>query len=88
MSRPTDRNRFQNDAEAKFPCRLDVPVPGSGLGHRLTDMHAWRRVNVARGEWAEHSHAERRKGEKRGDFARFYFMCESDTEAFRRAWGL
>ena len=35
----------------------------------------------------EHSHAERRKREKRGGFARFYFMRETDAEAFPWGWG-
>ena len=43
-------------------------------------------VGTARGEGSEHSHAERRKGEKRGDFARFYFMAVR-YKAFRWAWG-
>jgi len=36
--------------------------------------------------WAEHGHQERRKGEQPADFAWFYFMRESDADAFRRAW--
>jgi hypothetical protein len=86
MARPTDRNRFQKDAEAKFPHRFDVPVPDGGLGRRLTDMHAWCAANVAAGEWAEHSHQERRKGFRPVDFARFYFASEADAEAFRQRW--
>ncbi len=86
MARPTDRNSFKREAERRYPHKVDIPVPGSGLGRRLTDMHAWCAANVAAGEWAEHGHSERRKGEQPADFARFYFMRESDAEAFRRTW--
>jgi hypothetical protein len=26
MARPTDRNRFRKDAEARFPIKVDVPA--------------------------------------------------------------
>ncbi len=61
-----------------------MPVPGSGLGLRLTDMLDWCRENVAAGTWAQHHHSERRKGEPPADFARFYFLYEAAAEAFRR----
>ncbi len=74
-------------AERRFPHRVDVPVPGSGLGRRLTDMLNWCRENAPPGAWAQHHHSERRKGEAPTDFARFYFANEADAEAFRREWG-
>jgi len=82
--RATDRNRSRKDAEARFPHRVDVLVPGGGLGRRLTDMLDWCRVNAAAGAWAQHGHSERRKGEAAIDYARFYFTTEADAEAFRR----
>ena len=87
MARATDRNSFKKEAERRFPHKVDIPVSGSGLGRRLTDMHAWCAANVAAGEWAAHGHQERRKGQQPADFARFYFARESDAEAFQRAWG-
>ena len=69
--RPTDRNSFRKDAEAKFSHRVDMPVPESGFGRQLTEMHAWCFANVAVGQWAEHSHQVRRKGERPLDFARW-----------------
>jgi hypothetical protein len=74
MARATDRNAFKNDAERTFPHRVDISVPGSGLGRRLTDMHAWCSAN------------ERRKGFQPVEFARFYFMREADAASFRAQW--
>jgi len=71
-------------AERRFPHRVDVPVPGGGLGRRLTEMLEWCRENVAAGAWDHHGRSERRKGEAPADFARFYFLTEADAEAFRR----
>jgi len=62
------------------------PVPGGGRGRRLTDMLHWCRENVPAGTWAQHRHSERRTGEAPRNFARFYFVSEADTEAFRRRW--
>jgi len=73
-------------AERRFPHHIDVPVPGSGHGRRLTDMLDWCRDNVAAGAWAEHGHSERRKGEAPADFARFCFADEMAAAAFRRRW--
>ena len=84
--RPTDRNSFRKAAEAKFPIKIDIPVPENGFGRRLTEMHQWCRENVAAGAWAEHGHQVRRKGERPIDFARWYFANEADAEAFRRQW--
>jgi hypothetical protein len=47
-------------------------------------MHQWCRENVTAGEWAQHGHQVRRKGERPADFARFYFATTGDAEAFRR----
>lgn len=79
MARSTDRNSFKKEAERRYPHKVDIPVAGSGLGRRLTDMLEWCAANVAAGEWAEHGHQERRKGDAPRDFARFYFLHESDV---------
>jgi hypothetical protein len=84
MGRAIDRNRVQKDAEAKFPHRVDVPIPGSGLGNRLTEMMVWCRRNVPGGKWVQHGHSEGHKRNRPADFARFYFATEVDAEAFRR----
>ena len=86
MARATDRNSFQRDAERRFLYRVDIPVPGSGLGRRLTEMHDWCRQNVVPSGWAQHGHGERRRGERPVDFARFYLATEADAEAFRKRW--
>jgi hypothetical protein len=84
--RATDRNASRKAAERRFPHRIDVSVPGSGLGNRLTEMLAWCRENVPAGTWVHHHHRERRKGDPPADFARFYFLYEAVAEAFRRRW--
>ena len=84
MGRATDRNSFQKAAERRFAHRVDVPVPGNGLGRRLTEMHDWCAANVAAGTWAQHGHQERRKGGIPVDFVRFYFANEHDAESFRQ----
>ena len=84
--RPTDRTAGKKAAESKFPHRVDIPVPGSGLGRRLTEMLDWCRENVPAATWSHHHHSERCKGEAPKDFARFYFLYEAVAEAFRRRW--
>ncbi len=84
--RATDRNASKKAAERRFPHCVDVPIPGSGLGRRLIDMLDWCGENVPADTWAQHHHSERRTGETPRDFARFYFVSEADTEAFRGRW--
>jgi len=84
--RATDRTSRKREAERRFPHRVDVPVPGSGLGRRLTDMLDWCRESFAAGAWDQHHHSERRKGEAPIDYARLYFASEAAAEAFRRRW--
>jgi hypothetical protein len=86
MRRPTDRNSFQREAERKFPIKVDIPVPPGGLGRRLTDMLDWCHANVAADAWAQHGHQERRKGERRSDFSRWYFLSDTDAETFKNRW--
>jgi hypothetical protein len=86
MARATDRNVFKRDADRRFQHRVDIPVPGGGLGRRLTDMLDWCRSHVAVDAWAEHGHSEKRKGEAALYFSRFYFASESDAETFRKLW--
>jgi len=82
------RVRYPARRERRYPHRIDIPVPRTGLGKRLSDMHDWCFDNIAAGEWEEHAHSDdRRDGDGvRIDFARFYFMNQSDAEAFRSAW--
>ena len=84
MGRAIDRNRVQKDAEAKYPHRVDVPIPAGGLGNRLTEMMMWCRQNVAVGAWAQHGRSEGNRRNRPADFARFYFVTEVDAEAFKR----
>ena len=88
-ARPTDRNRFQRDAERRFPYRVDIPVSASGFGRQLTELHEWCRAHVAADQWAQHGFADRVRRDGRGValvFTRWYFMTTADAEAFKRRW--
>lgn len=47
-----DRYPRRREAGRRFPHRVDVPVPGGGLGRCLTDMLGWCRANFAADPWA------------------------------------
>jgi hypothetical protein len=75
-------------AESRFPYKLDIHVPESGVRRRLKEMLDWCRKNTT-GQWTHHILVDRQRRDVLGvplDFARFYFIEESDAEAFRRAW--
>jgi hypothetical protein len=81
------RHPFKDEAERRFPHKVDIPVPGNGLGRDLTAMLDWCRERVAEPRWAYHGHTARRgRGEVRVHRARWYFASEADAEAFMRAW--
>ena len=81
------RQPFKRDAEKRFPHKVDIPVPGDGLGALLNDMLSWCREHA--GEWAQHGHSEAGEpGEPRTDYARFYFGREEDAAAFREVWSV
>jgi hypothetical protein len=61
LARPTDRTSFKREAERTLPHRVDIPVPGTGLGRRLTDMLAWCRNHIAAGTWAPRGESIREK---------------------------
>ena len=87
MSRSADNNVSRRAAEAKFPHRIDIPVPIGGLGNRLTEMLMWCRQNIGAGMWAQHGHFERPKVHAMPAVsARFYFANDTDAEAFRKRW--
>jgi hypothetical protein len=66
MVRPTDRNRFRKDAEAKFPIKIDVRVPAYGEPWPYVEMLAWCRDNVPAGAWAEHGFMDKKRRDDRG----------------------
>jgi hypothetical protein len=49
------------------PHRVDIRVPPTGLGGRLSAMLTWCRENVPAGAWDMHWHSEKKAG---GDTAR------------------
>jgi hypothetical protein len=72
----TDRTKIIKDSEARYPYRVDVPIPGSDSGRMFTDILDWCRENVVP-DWDLHRDA---------DLVRFYFLHEADAEAFRKRW--
>jgi hypothetical protein len=87
MSRSADNNVSRRAAEAKFPHRIDIPVPIGGFGNRLTEMLMWCRQNIAAGMWTQHGHFERLTARAvPAVSARFYFASEADAETFRKLW--
>jgi hypothetical protein len=88
-TRPTDRNRFQREAERQFPYCVDIPVSANGFGRQLTELHDWCRAQVAAGQWAQHGFQDKTRRDDRGvalEFTRWYFMAAADADAFKRRW--
>src|SRR5262249_44932153 len=77
-------------AERQYPHKVDVIVPGGGLGNRLTRMMEWCRAHVTPAElWDSHGVRDWKLRDENGfprDLARFYFMDQADAEVFRRVW--
>src|SRR5262249_38286968 len=65
--------------------KVDIPVPPSGFGMRLAEMHNWCHDYVEAGMWEERAHSDERRDEHgiQINFARFYFRNEIDAERFR-----
>jgi hypothetical protein len=84
MPRHTDPRK--QEAERKLPHHVDIPVPERSLGERLSEMIGWCRENVPSGQWAQHSHLERKHGEMPVDYARFYFATDENAARFRAAF--
>jgi hypothetical protein len=89
MTRPTDRTRFQRDAEYRFPIKIDIRVPPAGESWPYTQMLQWCRENVAAGGWQQHGYMDRTRHDEQGipiDYTRWYFMNEADAAAFKQRW--
>jgi len=74
--RPTDRNRFHKDAEARFPIKIDAVVYGQRWPY--AEMLAWCRENVAAGEWAQHDYRDWKRRLKCGKKAPFSTAVRDD----------
>ena len=86
--RPTDRDRFRKDAEARFPIKIDI-ARAYGQPWPYADMLAWCFENVPSGAWEQHGYMDWNRRDDNGapmDFSRWYFMSDADAEAFRRRW--
>jgi hypothetical protein len=86
MVRSRARHPAKDEAERRFPRKVDVPVPDIGLGRDLMAMLEWCRQRVAADGWAYHGHTTRQRGEPPQHFARFYFADAAHAEAFARRW--
>jgi hypothetical protein len=78
-----------DEAERRFPWRVDILVPELGLRGRLTAMLDWaeRRFGGIEG-WDQHGVTVGRRPDGTPiDAARFYFGKEADALAFRKVWG-
>jgi hypothetical protein len=79
------RHPFKDEAERRFPHKIDVPVPPTGLGRDLTAMLEWCRARVPQPEWpitATHPGPSKRAAPVH--CARWYFAEAADAEAFNR----
>ena len=87
MVRARARMPFQDEAEQRFPYRVDLPQLPQGFGQRLNHMHDWCAAN-ARAGWRQYgSHAKFFAGDVPHHYVRFCFMASGEAEAFRLQWG-
>jgi hypothetical protein len=81
------RHPFKDEAERRFPHKVDIPVPGDGLGRDPTAMPEWCRARVPQPAWAYHGHTVRpSKRAAPVHCARWYFAEATDAEAFKQRW--
>src|SRR5262245_9855658 len=82
MAQRKARHPFKDEAERRFPHKVDVPVPELGLGRDLTAMLEWCRARVPQPAWAYHGHTARpSKRAAPVHSARWYFANPADAEA-------
>ncbi len=84
IMRATERNRGHRQAERRLSHKVDLAVPGSGFGRRLTGMLGWCRENIAAGAWDRHGHNERIPGETPAEFARLCLDSADWAEMLKR----
>jgi hypothetical protein len=77
----------QQAAETRFPYKVDIALPDSGLGRRLVEMMAWCRDRMTADEWDSHTITERAPERPPITSVRFYFSTEAAAAAFKRQWG-
>jgi hypothetical protein len=77
------RHAFKDEAERRFPHKIDIPVPELGLGRDLTAMLEWCPARVPEATWVYHGHTERpSKREAPMHCARWYFASQSRCRGF------
>jgi hypothetical protein len=77
----------RRDAERKYPHRVDIPVPPTGLGKQLNDMLEWCGERFT--DWTHAGITDKTQRDEHDipmDFARFYFMDEIAAQKFRERW--
>jgi hypothetical protein len=78
----------RDEAERRYPWRVDVLVPELGLQQRLTAMLDWAEGRLDRDAWDQHGlTAGLTATGSPQDWARFYFLEEGAARAFQAAWG-
>jgi hypothetical protein len=84
MPRGAPRNPFQEEAERRFPHKVDVPAVHDG---DLTAMLDWCCEWIPGPRWACHGYVVGgHQGKPPVHRARWYFSDAVDAQAFRRRW--
>ena len=71
------------DTERRFPVRIRIAVPATGLGTRLTQMHEWLDQNAGADGWATTPSAE---SSVLNDALSIHLMDATIASAFVARW--
>ena len=71
-------------AKTKFPHKVDVPIPTTGIGRELTTLIGWCRERIPADDWDCHTLPKSQSDKTAAQRVRFYFVNEADAEALRR----
>lgn len=79
---------LREEAETRYPWRVDIPVPSDGLGKKLNDMETWCRAELLDEPWERHGRSvpEDAQGIKT-QVSRFYFKDGAAAQVFQAQWG-
>ena len=68
-------------AKTKFPHKVDVSIPSTGIGSQLIALIGWCRKHIAADDWDCHTLPEPQRDKTAAQHARFYFLNEAAAEA-------
>jgi hypothetical protein len=77
------RQQLDRDAERRFPLRLRIAVPATGLGVRLTQIQEWLDQNAGADRWAMAPSGYRGVA---NDAVAIYFADATIANAFVARW--